>query len=153
MYQLKHIAVYSFMFVGWRFWYTPFGYLMSLWILMSSNGYSNLSFHIILITRLIDVRTLKFNFVANVLILHSEKDFVLLQLYWWLFSSTTHCSWNMIYCVVNLQSYFLSYNYQHDKSIYYDCWITLKTAPQIAASNLYCKITFVWLDSSLSVCV
>ncbi len=29
--------------------------------------------------------------------------------------------------------------------------ITLQTALKIAASNLYCKITLVWLDSSLSV--
>ncbi len=52
--------------------------------------------------------------------------------------------------MVILQSYFPSYNYQQDKSTYYDCWITLKTAPKIAVSNLYCKITLVWLDSSLS---
>ncbi len=25
-----------------------------------------------------------------------RKDFVILQLYWWLFSSTKHCSWNMV---------------------------------------------------------
>ncbi len=25
-----------------------------------------------------------------------SKDFVILQLYWWLFSSTKHCSWNMV---------------------------------------------------------
>ncbi len=25
-----------------------------------------------------------------------RKDFVILQLYWWLFSSTKYCSWNMI---------------------------------------------------------
>ncbi len=36
---------------------------------------------------------------------HSEKIFVILQLCWWLFSSTKHCS-----CVVILQSYFSSYN-------------------------------------------
>ncbi len=29
--------------------------------------------------------------------------------------------------------------------------ITLQTALKIDASNLYCKITLVWLDSSLSV--
>ncbi len=34
---------------------------------------------------------------------------------------------------------------------YYNCWITLQTALKIAASNLNCKITLVWLDSSLSV--
>ncbi len=40
-----------------------------------------------------------------------RKDFVILQLYWWLFSSTKHCSWNMVYCmVVILQLYFPSYN-------------------------------------------
>ncbi len=39
----------------------------------------------------------------------------------------------------------------HDNSAYYDCWITLQIALKIAASNLYCKITLVWLDSSLSV--
>ncbi len=50
-----------------------------------------------------------------------------------------------------LQSYFTSHNYQQDKSTYYDCWITLQTALKIAASNLYCKITLVWMDSSLSV--
>ncbi len=38
-----------------------------------------------------------------------------------------------------------------DKSTYYDCLITLQTALKNAASNLYCKITLVWLDSSLSV--
>ncbi len=38
-----------------------------------------------------------------------------------------------------------------DKSTYYDSWITLQTALKIDASNLYCKITLVWLDSSLSV--
>ncbi len=53
--------------------------------------------------------------------------------------------------MVILQSYFRSYNYQQDKSTYHDCWITLQTALKIAASNLYCKITLVWLDSSLSV--
>ncbi len=67
-----------------------------------------------------------------------RKDFVILQLYWWPFSSTK-----------TLQSYFPSYNYQQDTSTYYDCWITLQTAFKIAASNLYCKITLVWLDSSL----
>ncbi len=25
-----------------------------------------------------------------------RKDFVILQLYWWLFRSTTHCGWNMV---------------------------------------------------------
>ncbi len=30
-------------------------------------------------------------------------------------------------------------------------WITIQNAHKIAASNLYCKITLVWLDSSLSV--
>ncbi len=25
-----------------------------------------------------------------------RKDFVILQLYWWLFSSTKHCGWNMV---------------------------------------------------------
>ncbi len=25
-----------------------------------------------------------------------RKDFVILQFYWWLFSSTKHCSWNMV---------------------------------------------------------
>ncbi len=25
-----------------------------------------------------------------------KKDFVILQLYWWLFNSTKHCSWNMV---------------------------------------------------------
>ncbi len=80
-----------------------------------------------------------------------RKDFVILQLYWWLFSSTNHCSWNMVYCVVIVQSYFPSYNYQQDKSTYDDCWITLQTALKIVGSNLYCKITLVWLDSSLSV--
>ncbi len=34
---------------------------------------------------------------------------------------------------------------------YYDCSITLQTALKIAVMNLYCKITLVWLDSSLSV--
>ncbi len=34
---------------------------------------------------------------------------------------------------------------------YYDCWITLQTALKIDACNLYCKITLVWLDSSLRV--
>ncbi len=88
----------------------------------------------------------------NALILYTlRKDFVILQLYWWLFSSTKYCSWNMVYCVVILQSYFSSYNYQQDKSTYYDCWITLQTALKIAASNLYCKITLVWLSSSLIV--
>ncbi len=53
--------------------------------------------------------------------------------------------------MVILQSYFSSYNYQQDERTYYDCWITLQTALKIAANNLYCKITFVWLDSSLSV--
>ncbi len=53
--------------------------------------------------------------------------------------------------MVIVQSYFLSYNYQQDKSTYYDCSITLQTAVKIAASNVYCKITLVWLDSSLSV--
>ncbi len=53
--------------------------------------------------------------------------------------------------MVILQSYFKSYNYQQDKSTYYDCWITRQTALKIAASNLYCKITLVWLNSSLSV--
>ncbi len=53
--------------------------------------------------------------------------------------------------MVILQSYFPSYSYQQDKSTYYDCWITLQTAPKIATSNLYCNITLVWLDSSLSV--
>ncbi len=52
---------------------------------------------------------------------------------------------------VILQSHFPSYNYQQDKSTYYDCWITLQIAFKIAASNLYCKITLIWLDSSLSV--
>ncbi len=80
-----------------------------------------------------------------------RKDFVILQLYHWLFSSTKHCIWNTVQCVVILQSYFPSYNYQQDKSTYYDCWITLQSALKIAASNLYCKITLVWLDSSLSV--
>ncbi len=53
----------------------------------------------------------------------------------------------------NFKSYFPSYNYrdQHDKTTYYDCWITLKTALKIVVSNLYCKITLVWLDYSLSV--
>ncbi len=27
---------------------------------------------------------------------HLEKIFVILQLYWWLFSSTKHCSWKMV---------------------------------------------------------
>ncbi len=80
-----------------------------------------------------------------------RKDFVILQLYWWLFSSTKYCNWNIVYRVVILQSYFPSYNYQQDKSTYYDCWITLQTALKIAASNLSCKIILVWLDSSLSV--
>ncbi len=80
-----------------------------------------------------------------------RKDFVILQFYWWLFSSTKHCSGNMAECMVMLQSYFPSNNYQQDKSTYYDYWITLQTALKIAASNLYCKITLVWLDSSLSV--
>ncbi len=53
--------------------------------------------------------------------------------------------------MVILQSYFPSYNYQQDKSTSYDCWITQQTALKIAVSNLYCKITLVWLDSSLSV--
>ncbi len=53
--------------------------------------------------------------------------------------------------MIILQSYFPSYNYQQDKRTYYDCWITLQTALKIDASNLYCKITLVWLDSSLSV--
>ncbi len=53
--------------------------------------------------------------------------------------------------MVILQSYFPSYDYQQDKSTYYDCWITLQTALIIAASNLYCKTTLVWLNSSLSV--
>ncbi len=53
--------------------------------------------------------------------------------------------------MVILQSYFQSYNYQQDKSTYYDCWITIQTSLKIAANNLYCKITLVWLDSSLSV--
>ncbi len=53
--------------------------------------------------------------------------------------------------MVILMSYFSSYNYEQDKSTYYDCWITLQTALKIAASNLYCKIILVWLDSSLSV--
>ncbi len=39
-----------------------------------------------------------------------RKDFVILHLYWWLSSSTKHCSWNMVLCVVILQSYFPSYN-------------------------------------------
>ncbi len=39
-----------------------------------------------------------------------RKDVVILQLYWWLFSSTKHCSWNMVQWVVILQSYFPSYN-------------------------------------------
>ncbi len=52
--------------------------------------------------------------------------------------------------MVILQTYFTSYNYQQDKSTYYDCWIILQTALKIAASNLYCKITLVCLDSSLS---
>ncbi len=82
-----------------------------------------------------------------------RKDFVILQLYWWLFSSTKHCSWNMVYCVVILQLYFPSYNYQQYKSTYYDCWITLQTVLKIATSNFYCKITLVWLDSSLSVAI
>ncbi len=55
--------------------------------------------------------------------------------------------------MVILQSYFPSYNYQQDKSIYCDCWITLQTALKSAASNLYCKITLVSLDSSLSVSI
>ncbi len=79
-----------------------------------------------------------------------RKDFVILQLYCWLFSSTQYCSWNMVKCVVILQSYFPSYNYQQDKRTYYDCWITLQSALKIAASNMYCKITLVWLDTSLS---
>ncbi len=49
-----------------------------------------------------------------------------------------------------LQSYFPSYNYQQDRSAYYDYWIILQIALKIAASNLYCKITLVWLNSSLS---
>ncbi len=53
--------------------------------------------------------------------------------------------------MVFLQSYFPLYNYLQDKSTYYDCWITLQTSLKIAASNLYCKITLFWLDSSLSV--
>ncbi len=53
--------------------------------------------------------------------------------------------------MIILQSYLPSYNYQQDKATYYDCWITLQTALKIAASNLYCKITLVWLESSLSV--
>ncbi len=53
--------------------------------------------------------------------------------------------------MIILQSHFPSYNYQQDKSAYYDCWITLQTTLKIAASNLYYKITLVWLDSSLSV--
>ncbi len=53
--------------------------------------------------------------------------------------------------MVILQSYFPSYNYQQDKSTYYDSWITIQTVLKIAASNLYCKITLVWLDFSLSV--
>ncbi len=51
----------------------------------------------------------------------------------------------------NFTSYFPSYNYQQDKRTYYDSWIALQTALKIAAYNLYCKITLVWLDSSLSV--
>ncbi len=81
--------------------------------------------------------------------MHSEKDFVILQLCWWLFTSTKHCSWNMVYFVVLLLSYFPSYNYQQDKSTHYYCWITIQNALKIATSNLYCKITLVWLDSSL----
>ncbi len=34
---------------------------------------------------------------------------------------------------------------------YYDCWITLQTTLKIDASDLYCKITLIWLASSLSV--
>ncbi len=71
-----------------------------------------------------------------------RKDFVILQLYWWLFSSTK----NYIRNVVILQSYLPSYNYQQDKSTYYDCWITPLTALKISARNLYCKITLVLLD-------
>ncbi len=40
-------------------------------------------------------------------------------------------------------------NNAHNNKIYPR--ITLHTAQTIAASNLYCKITLVWLDSSLSV--
>ncbi len=38
-----------------------------------------------------------------------------------------------------------------DTSTYYDCWITLQTALKIDVSNLFYKITLVWLDSSLWV--
>ncbi len=37
-----------------------------------------------------------------------RKDVIILQLYWWLFSSTKHSSQNMVQYMVNLQSYFPS---------------------------------------------
>ncbi len=45
------------------------------------------------------------------------------------------------------------WQYIYPASTYYDCWITLQTALKIAASNLYCKITWtplwVWQSNKL----
>ncbi len=59
----KHLAVYLFMFAGWRFWCTQIGYLVPLWILMNSNGYSNLRFSTLLLDRVV-ARILQFHCVA-----------------------------------------------------------------------------------------
>ncbi len=60
---LTHLAVYPFIFVGWKCVCTLTGYLVSLWIWRNSNGHCNLSFPTLLIekpARLIDSRTLHF---------------------------------------------------------------------------------------------
>ncbi len=68
---LTHLALYQFMFTGWRFWCTLIVYLVPLWILMSHNGYGNLSFPPLLIenvARLTAVRTLQFHSVVGVML-------------------------------------------------------------------------------------
>ncbi len=57
------------------------------------------------ICRKINVRQLELNYILNRNNLNLNKlaetptlrkYFVILQLYWWLFSSAKHCSWNMV---------------------------------------------------------